>query len=224
MTALTYNELMDVFFDYTQMQTGLDSKQIRQSYQLNSAPFANIKSPTVYYYISYTNSPVINQINETLTDNGEDKPYTREYWHMRELQVSWSFYGYRDIVDIARMFRTKFYSIKGKQFLDKYKIKLITDIPEINVVPEIINNTWWLRADLNVNFYHYNMESEEIPRLEGIEIGFVPNPTQPPTIEDIDNDFNNGNITPIDKSSTLYRMIELDIEELKEEAEKGGNK
>ena len=81
----------------------------------------------------------------------------------RQIDVHYTFYGDENIQDIAYEFRNKLFSYKAKEFLDKYDIKLILNVPEAILNYEQVRNQWWSRVDFVVSYY---LESKLVEELE----------------------------------------------------------
>lgn len=215
MPEMTFKELNKFIHDFTAAFSEIPTNNIRRAYARGGTAFNNINDNAVYYNISMQDNFSVNQINAELTGADDAKEFTREYWHPRTFRILWTFYGDIDIVDVAARFRGKLFSEPALQMLKGVQLGIITDFASLNTLPELINNQWYYRADLSVDFNYYHADKDIVPAMEVVDFGLAPNPTHTDTIIGVED----GEITEIENGSDLYRDIELDIEELRKIAE-----
>lgn len=172
---IKYKELQDIFVNLTAKLRNIDlnndeeSELIRLAYQINSAPFQEIKQGVSYLWINYADNETNKQINEEVREvTNESIKYKRS--QLRQIDVHWVFYGDEDVQDIAYEFRNKLFSYTAKSFLDKYDIKLILDVPEAVLLYEEVNNQWWVRVEIIVSYYLESAIVEEIPFVEVVNV------------------------------------------------------
>lgn len=157
---MTYDQLSDVFVELTFLLRGYDYSDeesigqslIKLAYQENSIPFQDLVDEISYVWVNYADSSTNSQISEEnkYDSLGDSVKSTKK--QLRNLDVHWTFYG-RKAQDIAYMFRQNLFSVKAKDFLDKYSVKLITNIPEVVLFYEEVNKVWWPRIDIVVRYY-----------------------------------------------------------------------
>ena len=175
---IKYTELQDIFVNLTALLRDIDLKNenesdlVRLAYQLNSAPFQEIRQGVSYVWINYADNDTNKQINEEIREVSEDE-ITIKRSQLRQIDVHWIFYGDESVQDISYEFRNMLYSYKAKSFLDKYDIKLIVDVPEAVLLYEQLNNQWWARVELIVSYYLESALIEEIPLIDVINIDLI---------------------------------------------------
>ena len=175
---IKYTELQDIFVNLTALLRDIDLKNenesdlVRLAYQLNSAPFQEIRQGVSYGWINYADNDTNKQINEEIREVSEDE-ITIKRSQLRQIDVHWIFYGDESVQDISYEFRNMLYSYKAKSFLDKYDIKLIVDVPEAVLLYEQLNNQWWARVELIVSYYLESALIEEIPLIDVVNIDLI---------------------------------------------------
>lgn len=175
---IKYTELQDIFVNLTALLRDIDLKNenesdlVRLAYQLNSAPFQEIRQGVSYVWINYADNDTNKQINEEIREVSEDE-ITIKRSQLRQIDVHWIFYGDESVQDISYEFRNMLYSYKAKSFLDKYDIKLIVDVPEAVLLYEQLNNQWWARVELIVSYYLESALIEEIPLIDVVNIDLI---------------------------------------------------
>lgn len=175
---IKYAELQDIFVNLTALLRDIDLKNenesdlVRLAYQLNSAPFQEIRQGVSYVWINYADNDTNKQINEEIREVSEDE-ITIKRSQLRQIDVHWIFYGDESVQDISYEFRNMLYSYKAKSFLDKYDIKLIVDVPEAVLLYEQLNNQWWARVELIVSYYLESALIEEIPLVDVVNIDLI---------------------------------------------------
>ncbi len=174
MANLTYRQLQDAFVGlvYKLRELNSDSELVRLAYQQNSMPFQEIVNGTSYIWINYADVDTSNQINEEYITSTEDEIILKRS-QMRELEVHFIFYGDEDTQDIAYNFRNKLFSYKAKDYLDKYEIYLIPDIPEAVLFFEELNNQWWSRIEIIANYYINSELDETLERMKAVNVKLV---------------------------------------------------
>lgn len=176
--TIKYTELQDIFVNLTALLRDIDLKNenesdlVRLAYQLNSAPFQEIRQGVSYVWINYADNDTNKQINEEIREVSEDE-ITIKRSQLRQIDVHWIFYGDESVQDISYEFRNMLYSYKAKSFLDKYDIKLIVDVPEAVLLYEQLNNQWWARVELIVSYYLESALIEEIPLIDVVNIDLI---------------------------------------------------
>ena len=165
--SYTYRELQDIFLKLTALLRDIDLNTdskglVRLAYQLNSAPFQELGQGVTYVWVNYADTEVNNQINEEYKTLENDILKINRS-QTRQIDVHYTFYGDENIQDIAYEFRNKLFSYKAKEFLDKYDIKLILNVPEAILNYEQVRNQWWSRVDFVVSYY---LESKLVEELE----------------------------------------------------------
>ncbi|WP_290771886.1 hypothetical protein [Anaerofustis sp.] len=176
--TIKYTELQDIFVNLTALLRDIDLKNenesdlVRLAYQLNSAPFQEIRQGVSYVWINYADNDTNKQINEEIREVLEDE-ITIKRSQLRQIDVHWIFYGDESVQDISYEFRNMLYSYKAKSFLDKYDIKLIVDVPEAVLLYEQLNNQWWARVELIVSYYLESALIEEIPLIDVVNIDLI---------------------------------------------------
>ncbi len=165
--SYTYRELQDIFLKLTALLRDIDLNTdskglVRLAYQLNSAPFQELEQGVTYVWVNYADTEVNNQINEEYKTLENDIIKINRS-QTRQIDVHYTFYGDENIQDIAYEFRNKLFSYKAKEFLDKYDIKLILNVPEAILNYEQVRNQWWSRVDFVVSYY---LESKLVEELE----------------------------------------------------------
>ncbi len=172
--AVTYafTQLQDIFISLTSIlrNVSADTGLIRLAYQRNSAPFQDIEDGVCYVWINYADNETNKQINEEYIETTNNESLIIRRSQLRQLEVHWSFYGNEDVQDIAYEFRNRLFSYQAKHFLDNYDIKLILDVPEAVLLYEEINNQWWARVELIVNYYIETSLDEEIPTYNALNV------------------------------------------------------
>lgn len=175
---IKYTELQDIFVNLTALLRDIDLKNenesdlVRLAYQLNSAPFQEIRQGVSYVWINYADNDTNKQINEEIREVLEDEIIIKRS-QLRQIDVHWIFYGDESVQDISYEFRNMLYSYKAKSFLDKYDIKLIVDVPEAVLLYEQLNNQWWARVELIVSYYLESALIEEIPLIDVVNIDLI---------------------------------------------------
>lgn len=175
---IKYTELQDIFVNLTALLRDIDLKNenesdlVRLAYQLNSAPFQEIRQGVSYVWINYADNDTNKQINEEIREVSEDE-ITIKRSQLRQIDVHWIFYGDESVQDISYEFRNMLYSYKAKSFLDKYDIKLIVDVPDAVLLYEQLNNQWWARVELIVSYYLESALIEEIPLIDVVNIDLI---------------------------------------------------
>ena len=175
---IKYTELQDIFVNLTALLRDIDLKNenesdlVRLAYQLNSAPFQEIRQGVSYVWINYADNDTNKQINEEIREVSEDEIIIKRS-QLRQIDVHWIFYGDESVQDISYEFRNMLYSYKAKSFLDKYDIKLIVDVPEAVLLYEQLNNQWWARVELIVSYYLESALIEEIPLIDVVNIDLI---------------------------------------------------
>ena len=175
---IKYTELQDIFVNLTALLRDIDLKNenesdlVRLAYQLNSAPFQEIRQGVSYVWINYADNDTNKQINEEIREVSEDE-ITIKRSQLRQIDVHWIFYGDESVQDISYEFRNMLYSYKAKSFLDKYDIKLIVDVPEAVLLYEQLNNQWWARVELIVSYYLESALIEEISLIDVVNIDLI---------------------------------------------------
>lgn len=175
---IKYTELQDIFVNLTALLRDIDLKNenesdlVRLAYQLNSAPFQEIRQGVSYVWINYADNDTNKQVNEEIREVSEDE-ITIKRSQLRQIDVHWIFYGDESVQDISYEFRNMLYSYKAKSFLDKYDIKLIVDVPEAVLLYEQLNNQWWARVELIVSYYLESALIEEIPLIDVVNIDLI---------------------------------------------------
>lgn len=175
---IKYTELQDIFVNLTALLRDIDLKNenesdlVRLAYQLNSAPFQEIRQGVSYVWINYADNDTNKQINEEIREVSEDE-ITIKRSQLRQIDVHWIFYGDESVQDISYEFRNMLYSYKAKSFLDKYDIKLIVDVPEAVLLYEQLNNQWWARVELIVSYYLESALIEDIPLIDVVNIDLI---------------------------------------------------
>lgn len=175
---IKYTELQDIFVNLTALLRDIDLKNenesdlVRLAYQLNSAPFQEIRQGVSYVWINYADNDTNKQINEEIREVSEDE-ITIKRSQLRQIDVHWIFYGDESVQDISYEFRNMLYSYKAKSFLDKYDIKLIVDVPEAVLLYEQLNNQWWARVELIVSYYLESALIEEIPLIDVVNVDLI---------------------------------------------------
>lgn len=176
--TIKYTELQDIFVNLTALLRDIDLKNenesdfVRLAYQLNSAPFQEIRQGVSYVWINYADNDTNKQINEEIREVLEDEIIIKRS-QLRQIDVHWIFYGDESVQDISYEFRNMLYSYKAKSFLDKYDIKLIVDVPEAVLLYEQLNNQWWARVELIVSYYLESALIEEIPLIDVVNIDLI---------------------------------------------------
>ena len=176
--TIKYTELQDIFVNLTALLRDIDLKNenesdlVRLAYQLNSAPFQEIRQGVSYVWINYADNDTNKQINEEIREVSEDE-ITIKRSQLRQIDVHWIFYGDESVQDISYEFRNMLYSYKAKSFLDKYDIKLIVDVPEAVLLYEQLNNQWWARVELIVSYYLESALIEEISLIDVVNIDLI---------------------------------------------------
>lgn len=174
---MLYRELQDAFIELTFLLRGFDyndenspgQELVRLSYQANSQPFQQLKDDISYIWVNYADASTSSQINERkeyvpFTDRVKSKKY-----QTRKLDVHWTFYG-ETAQDSAFKMRQNLFSNKAKEFLDKYNIKLIPDVPEVVLFFEEVNKRWWPRVDIVVSYYIESEITEDLDYYEALEV------------------------------------------------------
>lgn len=175
---IKYTELQDIFVNLTALLRDIDLKNenesdlVRLAYQLNSAPFQEIRQGVSYVWINYADNDTNKQINEEIREVLEDEIIIKRS-QLRQIDVHWIFYGDESVQDISYEFRNMLYSYKAKSFLDKYDIKLIVDVPEAVLLYEQLNNQWWARVELIVSYYLESALIEEIPLIDVVNVDLI---------------------------------------------------
>lgn len=177
---ITYNSLREIFLKLTYVLRGYDlvdftnenseaQKLIRYSYNTDSQPFQKLTDGCSYVWVNYKEDEVNSIVDIDSVYNEAQDNFTYSYSQLRVLAVHWVFYG-ESAQDQAYMFRQKLYGNKAKDFLSQYDIALILDIPECVLLYEQVNEQWWPRVEIEVDYYISTGFDEEVDRLVGAEI------------------------------------------------------
>jgi len=173
---IKYQELLDKFVELTFLLRGYDYNDvntdaqnlIRLAYRAGSQPFQKITEGVSYIWVNYADTSSNKQvISETRIYSETEVVITKK--QLRTIDVHWTFYG-QEAQDIAYEFRQRLLSYKAKDFLDTSDIKLITLIPEVILLYEEINNIWWPKIDIIVQYYLVTTFDEIIPILNAVNI------------------------------------------------------
>ena len=107
---IKYTELQDIFVNLTALLRDIDLKNenesdlVRLAYQLNSAPFQEIRQGVSYVWINYADNDTNKQINEEIREVSEDEIIIKRS-QLRQIDVHWIFYGDESVQDISYEFR-----------------------------------------------------------------------------------------------------------------------
>lgn len=173
---MTYKELQDIFIELTFLMRGYDyndldsdgQRLVKLAYQMQ--PFQDLVDNISYVWVNYADSSANNQINERMELDGESSKLISNKYQLRNLDVHWTFYG-ELAQDIAYIFRQKVFSNSSKDFLDKYNIKLIPNVPEVVLFYEEVNKIWWPRVDIVVRYYIETKITEELDYIDTVNVG-----------------------------------------------------
>lgn len=155
---IKYKELQDLFVEFTFDLEGYDYDDessighnlIRLSYQDDSAPFQPRDEVVTYIWLRFGESE-LSRYTEA-SQSFVDETLVTVLSQMRMLTCQWTFYG-NEAQDIAYDFRSKLFAKVNDSILAKNGIKMLLNVPEVILNFEEINQRWWPRVDLIVNFY-----------------------------------------------------------------------
>jgi len=171
---MIYKELKDVFihlvfilrgYDYTDL-TSAGQNLIRLAYQQNSQPFQNIEDSITYVWVNFDDAKTNKQFNETSSVN-DDGNLVHTKSNLRTISVHFTTYG-EGAEDVAYTLRQMMVSYAARDFLAIYDIRVIPDIPEAVLIYEEINNQWWPRVEIIVNFYMQTEFSEVVENIASV--------------------------------------------------------
>lgn len=180
MTNLKYEQLQKIFLRLTYMLRGFDETDyensdseaqqlIRYAYKKNSQPFQSIKDGVSYVWVNYGQDVVSNEIFTESTYNETKDKFEVNQTQIRKLEVHWIFYG-RSAQDDAFNARLKIFSREAKEYLGKYGIALILDVPEVILLHEEVNNQWWPRIEFTASYYITTVMDSEVDRMAAMNI------------------------------------------------------
>lgn len=180
MTNLKYEQLQKIFLRLTYMLRGFtdtdyensDSEAqqlIRYAYRINSQPFQSIKDGISYVWVNYGQDVVSNEIFTERVYNSEKDKFEVEQSQIRKLEVHWIFYG-KSAQDDAFNARMRIFSKEAKDYLEKFGIKLILDVPEVILLHEEVNNQWWPRVEFTASYYITTFMESEDDRIASMNI------------------------------------------------------
>lgn len=181
---MTYEELKEVFAKLTFILRGYTLEDyenrvseaqtlIREAYAKDSQPFQGITDKVSYYWVNYADSDV-NKIMNTNNRgyDSETEKFTFERKQTRQLNAHWIFYG-DSAQDLGFAFRQQLFSLKAKDFLDIYGIKLVLGVPEAVLLFEEINNQNWGRVELTVDYYITSDYDEEVYAIKSAAVNLM---------------------------------------------------
>jgi len=179
---ISYDSLREIFlkltyllrgyslFDYTSDDENSEPHRlIRYAYNINSQPFQRLTDGCSYVWVNYKEDEVNSIVDADGVYNEEQDNFTYSFSQLRVLSVHWIFYG-ENAQDEAYMFRQRLYGNTAKSFLSQYDIALILDIPECVLLYEQVNNQWWPRVEIEVDYYIATTFDEDVDRLVGAEV------------------------------------------------------
>lgn len=177
---IQYDTLKDIFLKLTYILRGYGlieytnpnseaQNLIRYAYSRDSQPFQKLEDGCSYVWVNYKQDENSSIVDSASVYNETTDKFDVNYSQLRVLSVHWIFYG-DSAQDNAYIFRQKLYSNAAKDFLAPYKISLILDIPECVLLFEAVNNQWWPRVEIEVNYYIVTEFDEDVDRLIGAEI------------------------------------------------------
>lgn len=177
---IAYNSLKEIFLKLTYILRGYDLVEytnrnseaqnlIRYAYETNSQPFQQLTDGCSYVWVNYKEDEVNSIVDIDGTYIEEQDNFNFVYSQLRVLSVHWIFYG-ESAQDNAYMFRQRLYSNKAKEFLSQYNIALILDVPEVVLLYEQVNNQWWPRVEVEVDYYITTEFDEDVDRLVAAEV------------------------------------------------------
>ena len=169
---ISYKDLKEIFLKLTYILRGYSlttdyedvsspaQSLIRYAYARSSQPFQEIEDGCSYVWVNYSDDQVDKAMNYVETYNELTEKFDSSISQLRQLTVHWIFYG-DSAQDDAFEFRLRLYSDEAKAFLDQYDIKLKVDIPECVLLFEEVNNQWWPRVEISVDYYITTYFSDE---------------------------------------------------------------
>lgn len=177
---IRYDDLKEIFLKLTYILRGYGlieytnqnseaQNLIRYAYARDSQPFQGLADGCSYVWVNYKEDENSSIVDSAGVYNEIKDKFDFNYSQLRTLSVHWIFYG-DSAQDNAYMFRQKLYSNAAKDFLAQYNISLILNIPECVLLFEAVNNQWWPRVEIEVDYYIVTEFDEDVDRLIGAEI------------------------------------------------------
>ena len=125
-----------------------EDERVRIAWQGENAPFIPSAWDCCFIRVTPVNDMTAGYRDVVYTDGAQ---YTADTAGQRVMQCACIFYG-QNAFESADALREWLFSPVSVTPLREAGMELLVRIPEIQRVPELINQKWWERADLNFSF------------------------------------------------------------------------
>lgn len=169
MPSVSFKQLKDLLIDATIQITGLDYQYVLNAYQPNSAPFNEQAVNAAYLYLSQIDSNTDKATYTALTPSTPQAGIATQFY-TRIIQCKWTLYG-PDSFDLVDAIRNAMMTDAVREPLAVQGVFPMVGISAPTHMPELINNQWWDRSDLNVRFSVYTEHSADQSYFGSASVG-----------------------------------------------------
>ena len=164
-------EDLDILFaDYAQEILGLSQDKVLIQHTEKGQISSTINENVAYIHVGLVNDAVQN-LKERKREFTNGKFKTTQH-SMRIIELFVMFYG-PDSVDLSTLLADSFFLECGKEFLYKNNLSLIpSSVTNGITLHERFNGQWWKRSDLKVQFYNSIQVSEDVNKLDSVDITY----------------------------------------------------
>jgi len=171
MAILSLEEIENVFYTLTLLNSNVPSDKIRHTYSPNSQPAFENQEDVIFIIVNLKDDQYDKNRHIQYLDNNPDEA-EENIFYTRVLQITWICHGPHSFNNADNL-RNKLLTREGRRILRQAGIFPLTDVPAPRRVPYMFNNQWWDRTDITAYFNLETLRVGPVPYIKTVPVELI---------------------------------------------------